>query len=143
MKRKIKAAATSLAAALLAILAGSPASSQTAADINRLNAAMQICASPMGAQLAECRQLRGALGAGPSLLGAQDSALATAQAGQAYRMCVAANPNNYAACQAALAGQSSAGLGGAANLGAPAVAPPPKPAAAPVDPLSSLLGGRP
>jgi hypothetical protein len=145
MKSKIKAAATAIAAALFSVLSGAPASSQTAADINRLNAAMQICASPMGAGLAECRQLRGQLGASPLPLGTpgQDSALATAQAAQAYRMCVAANPNNYGACQAALAAQSAPGIGNVSTPNIQVNAPPAKPTAPPLDPLAGLLGAKP
>lgn len=37
---------------------------QTAADINRASAAMQICASPMGAGVPECAQLKQQLGVG-------------------------------------------------------------------------------
>lgn len=40
------------------------ARAQTAADINRLNAAIQICNSPMGAGMAECAKLRGQLAGG-------------------------------------------------------------------------------
>lgn len=54
-----------LSTAVLAFLAGTPTSSpaQTAADINRLNAAIQICNSGLGAT-PECARLRGQLGGG-------------------------------------------------------------------------------
>ena len=77
-------------------------------------------------------QLRGALA--PSYApGAVD---AQVQAAETYRMCVAANPANAQRCQAVL----TAGALPAPSCGAPAQAPPPKPRAAPVDPLSALLG---
>jgi len=41
-----------------------PASAQTAYEINRLNQAVQICNSPMGAGMAECAQLRARLAGG-------------------------------------------------------------------------------
>ncbi len=50
-------------AAVAAILAVSPARAQTAADVNRLNAAIQICNSPMGQGMPECAKLKGQLGA--------------------------------------------------------------------------------
>lgn len=53
-------AAAALAVASMAL----PARAQTAYDINRLNAAIQVCNSPMGAGMAECAQLRGRLGGG-------------------------------------------------------------------------------
>jgi hypothetical protein len=43
---------------------------QTAADINRASAAMQICASPMGAGIPECAQLKQQLGVGGGNAGA-------------------------------------------------------------------------
>lgn len=46
-----------------------PARAQTAAQINQLNQAMQICNSPMGAAVPECATLRGQLG-GANALGA-------------------------------------------------------------------------
>ncbi|MEW5685182.1 MAG: hypothetical protein AB1942_09705 [Pseudomonadota bacterium] len=42
----------------------SSASAQTAADVNRLNAAIQMCSSPAAAAIPECGQLRGKLGMG-------------------------------------------------------------------------------
>jgi hypothetical protein len=53
------AVAASIALSLTAI----SAQAQTAGQINRLNSAMQVCNSPMGATLPECAQLRGQLGA--------------------------------------------------------------------------------
>ena len=47
----------SAAAFVLALVTGARA--QTAGDINRLNAAIQICNSPAGATMAECAKLRG------------------------------------------------------------------------------------
>jgi len=59
-------------AALLAVLIGgavaAPALAQTAYDINRLNAAIQVCNSGLGAT-AECAKLRGQLGGGGGLGG--------------------------------------------------------------------------
>jgi hypothetical protein len=53
-------------AALGWLLVASSASAQTAADINRLNAAIQICSSPGAAAIPECGRLRGKLGMGAS-----------------------------------------------------------------------------
>lgn len=50
-------------AVLTMLGAADPAGAQTAGDINRLNAAIQICNSPAGAGMAECAKLRGQLGA--------------------------------------------------------------------------------
>ena len=57
------------AAAVLGLAFVTEARAQSAYDINRLNAAMQICNSPAGATMAECAQLRAkmGLGAGPSI----------------------------------------------------------------------------
>ncbi len=69
-----------LGALALAVLpAAAPA--QTAYDLNRANQAMQICASPMGATIPECAQLRGMVGA-PALPAASAGGLfgAAAQA---------------------------------------------------------------
>jgi len=51
-------------AAAVATLLAPPAWAQTAYDVNRLNQAVQICNSPMGAGMAECAQLRAKLGGG-------------------------------------------------------------------------------
>lgn len=51
-----------LGALAAAGLSAEPARAQTAYEINRLNQAVQICNSPMGASLAECAQLRARLG---------------------------------------------------------------------------------
>ncbi|WP_068877588.1 hypothetical protein [Phenylobacterium sp. CCH9-H3] len=51
-----------LGALAAAGLSAEPARAQTAYEINRLNQAVQICNSPMGAGLAECAQLRARLG---------------------------------------------------------------------------------
>lgn len=51
-----------LGALAAAGLSAEPARAQTAYEINRLNQAVQICNSPMGASLAECAQLRAKLG---------------------------------------------------------------------------------
>ena len=58
-----------LLAGLGALLLATPAAAQTAGDINRLNQAVQICNSPMGAGMAECAKLRGQLGGGGGLNG--------------------------------------------------------------------------
>ena len=60
--------ATILAAALLALPAA-VGQAQTANDVNRLNAAIQICNSPMGAGAPECAKLRGQLGGGGGVPG--------------------------------------------------------------------------
>ncbi len=46
------------------LVAASSASAQTAADVNRLNAAVQMCSSPAAAAIPECGQLRARLGMG-------------------------------------------------------------------------------
>ena len=54
-------------AAVIVVAAGLhaiPTRAQTAYDVNRLNQAVQICNSPMGAGMAECAQLRARLGGG-------------------------------------------------------------------------------
>jgi hypothetical protein len=51
------------------VTAAAPASAQTAYELNRLNQAIQVCNSPMGAGLAECAKLRGQLGMGASTAG--------------------------------------------------------------------------
>lgn len=56
-----------LAAAIALALPIAPAHAQTAYDVNRLNQAVQICNSPMGAGMAECAQLRARLGGGGGL----------------------------------------------------------------------------
>jgi hypothetical protein len=53
-----------LTAAIVLVLPAAPAGAQTVYDINRLNQAVQICNSPMGASMAECAQLRAKLGGG-------------------------------------------------------------------------------
>lgn len=53
-----------LACAVALAIPASPAAAQTAGDINRLNAAIQVCNSPVGAGMAECAKLRGQLGGG-------------------------------------------------------------------------------
>ncbi|WP_293680083.1 hypothetical protein [uncultured Phenylobacterium sp.] len=56
---------TTLAAAVAVVaLPAGAAHAQTAGDINRLNQAVQICNSPMGAGMAECAKLRARLGGG-------------------------------------------------------------------------------
>lgn len=55
-------------AALVAAPAGAQA--QTAAQINRANQALQICASPMGAAIPECAQLGGLMGGASAAGGA-------------------------------------------------------------------------
>jgi len=56
-------AALAAAVAVLALPAA-PAQGQTAYDVNRLNQAVQICNSPMGAGTPECAQLRAKMGGG-------------------------------------------------------------------------------
>jgi hypothetical protein len=120
---------------MLACLAGlaslatlpAPASAQTAGDINRLNAAIQICNSPMGAGMAECAKLRGQLGMGRAqglggvggggagggtsgaLLGALGAAMNARQApAPAAPIAPAANPQMIAECVRAAAGNTAA-----------------------------------
>lgn len=50
------------ACAAALFLPAATAAAQTAGDINRLNQAVQICNSPMGAGMPECAKLRGRLG---------------------------------------------------------------------------------
>ncbi len=68
MKILIYAAGALAAVTIIAAIAA-PAHAQSAAEINRLNAAMQICNSPAGATMAECAKLRGAA-AGAGIPGA-------------------------------------------------------------------------
>jgi hypothetical protein len=73
-----------LAVAVGFVLA-SPAPAQTAYDINRLNAAIQVCNSPMGAGQPECARLRAQApgvggGRAAGLMGMLGSVLTTAQA---------------------------------------------------------------
>ena len=143
----------------LALLGARPAQAQTAADINRLNQAMQICNSPLAAGVPECAQLRGQLG-GLGAAGALAGALAgqqrqqqqpqpynplnTAAAQQAYLACVQRSGGNQMivnACNAALQAQMASGAGGYSgvpNYGVGNVPPPPAPArpAAPYDPFA-------
>ena len=68
---------TILTIAVLAIaLPAGAAQAQTAYDINRLNQAVQICNSPIGAGTPECAKLRGQLGGGGGVGGGTASALA-------------------------------------------------------------------
>lgn len=158
-----RAMLTMAAIAASAILGAPPAQAQTAADINRLNQAMQICNSPLGAGVPECAQLRGQLG-GLGGAGALAGALAGQQrqqqqqqqqqpynqlnagaAQQAYVACVQRSGGNQMvvnACSLALQAQMAAGAGGYAgvpnNYSAGNVPPAPAPArpAAPYDPFA-------
>ncbi|MBI1200104.1 MAG: hypothetical protein GC203_19770 [Phenylobacterium sp.] len=60
------------AAGLIGLSFAPAAQAQTAADINRLNAAIQICSSPVAASTPECARLHGRLGmsAAPGIGGA-------------------------------------------------------------------------
>lgn len=128
-------------AALAMALGAGTAAAQTAGDINRLNAAMQICNSPMGAGMAECAKLgamTGGLG-GPAggaaaglagLLGAAMSARTpqpampmSAPNGAALQQAVAACVQNAAGNITVI--QACAGLakGGAPAMGMPMAAP--------------------
>ena len=61
---------TILAAAVAALaLPAGAVQAQTAYDINRLNQAVQICNSPIGAGTPECAKLRGQFGGGGGLGG--------------------------------------------------------------------------
>ncbi|OHB28305.1 MAG: hypothetical protein A2790_23735 [Phenylobacterium sp. RIFCSPHIGHO2_01_FULL_69_31] len=105
-----------LGALAAAGLSAAPARAQTAYEINRLNQAVQICNSPMGAGLAECAQLRAKLGlggvrtAGPGL---ENLGLGGLGGGKA-------------AAAAGIAGVLSQALGAARSQ--PAVPPPAPPA---------------
>lgn len=119
-----------LACAAALLLPGMPAAAQTAAEINRLNQAVQICNSPMGAGMPECARLRGQLGIGaPStggvtgggqgfgggkgaaaagLLGALNSAMTARQAPPAAPPATpTANPQAIAACVRDAAGDNA------------------------------------
>ena len=63
------------AAIALGVLIGAPAGAQaqTAAQYNRAAQAMQICASPAGAMVPECAQLRGMVGGAPAPAGAANA----------------------------------------------------------------------
>lgn len=116
--------------ALFALAVGAAAvlpttgAAQSAADINRLNQAMAVCASPAGALLTECQQLKGvaALGGIPGVQGVAgagaSSPQATAAAQQVYAACVRAAGLN----QAALA-QCNANLNRAMGLPQPQAGP--------------------
>jgi hypothetical protein len=125
-----------------------PAAGQTAGDINRLNQAVQVCNSPMGAGMPECAKLRGQLGGGGGLgggglgggkgaaaagiLGALNSAMSARQApatmaptasaanSQAIAACVRNAAGNAAMIQACL---SAAPAPRAPTLGAPSGVP--------------------
>lgn len=111
-------------------MAAAPAQAQTAADINRLNQAMQICNSPLGASVPECAQLRGQLGVGAglgALLGGGQqqqqqpfgNPANAAAAQQAYVACVqraGVNQQMLTACNLAL--QTQMGAGNFAQQGA-------------------------
>jgi hypothetical protein len=49
---------------LVALVLATPAAAQSAADYNRANQALQICASPMGASIPECGKVRSHFGVG-------------------------------------------------------------------------------
>lgn len=119
--------------AAVALTPAAPAAAQTAYEINRLNQAVQICNSPMGAGLAECAKLRGHLGMGaPSvgglgggpgvgglglgggkgaaaagILGALGSAMSARQAPAAAPAAPAANANAIAGCVRNAAGDTA------------------------------------
>jgi len=109
-----------LAAAVL-LAPSAPASAQTAYDINRLNQAVQICNSPMGAGMAECAKLRGQLGGGGGLglgggkgaatvgiLGALNSAMSARQAlAMTAPAAPAANSQAIASCVRNAAGDAA------------------------------------
>ena len=99
------------------------AGAQTAGDINRLNAAIQICNSPMGAGMAECAKLRGQLGmeraqvpgglggggTSGALLGALGAAMSARQAPAPVAPAApTANPQMIADCVRAAAGNTGA-----------------------------------
>lgn len=111
------------------VLPAAPAVAQTAGDINRLNQAVQICNSPMGAGMPECAKLRGQLGIGaPSgggvtggglgfgggkgaaaagLLGALNSAMTARQAPTVAPVAPAANLQAIADCVRSAAGDNA------------------------------------
>jgi hypothetical protein len=86
---------------------------QTAADYNRAAAAMQLCASPMGAGIAECAQLKNQLGAGAA-------AGANAGAGAAAAGALLNGLANRGGGGGGLAGILGAVAGQAAQAAAPA-----------------------
>ena len=109
------------AAVLLVLGLGDGAQAQTAGDINRLNAAIQICNSPAGAGMAECARLRGQLGgrsggaagggtagAVGGLLGALSAARTTPAAPVQPQVNTAAVQQGVAACVKTAAGDAAA-----------------------------------
>lgn len=130
------------ALALITPTLGAPAAAQTAADINRLNQAVQICNSPMGAGMAECAKLRGQLGGGGSagisgmggggttgaLLGVLGAAMNSRQApAPAMPAAPAANPQLIAECVKAAAGNTAAIQACLNTVNAPRMAAAPTP----------------
>ena len=88
-----------------AICASAPisAQAQTAADLQRLNQAMAICNSPIGALSTECQQLRGVAGIPGVAQGGGGMGAAAAQ--QMYAACVmraGVSQSALAACNASL-----------------------------------------
>lgn len=100
------------------LVLGAVAQAQTAGDINRLNAAIQICNSPTGAGMAECAKLRGQLGGGSAgggaagavggLLGALSAARPTPAAPSQPQVNTAAVQHGVAACVKNAAGDNAA-----------------------------------
>lgn len=99
--------------ALLALAIATPAAAQSAADYNRANQALQICASPMGATIPECGKVRSQFGVGSpggggssasGIAGVLGNALSAAQRpAAAPSMTPAAGGANPAAVQQAIA----------------------------------------
>ncbi|HEY0646407.1 hypothetical protein [Phenylobacterium sp.] len=105
-----------VAAATVLATSAAPAAAQTAGDINRLNSAIQICNSPMGAGMAECARLRGQLGGGAGggqgaaaagLLGALNAAMSSRAPSVAAPVAPAANSQAIAACVRNAAGDAA------------------------------------
>lgn len=95
------------ASAAATVAAPNNARAQTAADLQRLNQAMAICSSPIGALATECQQLRGMTGMGlvPGVATGINPGMGTAAMQQAYAACVmraGVNQSLLAACNASL-----------------------------------------
>lgn len=92
--------------AALATATPDRAQAQTAADVQRLNQAMALCNSPIGALSADCARLRGMTGGLGGFAGVgQGAGVNAAAAQQAYAGCITragVNQAAIAACNASL-----------------------------------------
>lgn len=121
-----------LAAAAALAAPATSAHAQTAGDLNRMNAALQICNSAVGAALAECARLRGqsggaGLGGAAGAVGILGSVLgaarASAPAPAAPPVDSARIRDGVAGCVQRAAGDAAAVQACLAQASAPAAAP--------------------